>query len=54
MKFLQNIDWGAVLHVAVVSGVTYLTIRAIEQAYPVTQNVTRLPEKVVRLLPGAA
>lgn len=50
--FLKKIDWATVGQIAAVSGVTYLTLRAAEQAFPVVQKITSIPAKLIGVLKG--
>ncbi len=52
LGFMKKIDWATVGQIAAVSGVTYLTIRAAEQAFPVVQKVTSIPARVIGVLKG--
>lgn len=49
----MKIDWKAFGHMFLVAGVAFVTIRAAESAFPIIQNVTRLPEKLIGMVPGS-
>lgn len=51
----MKIDWSSVGQIALVAGLTYVGLRAVEGAFPVVQNITRLPDKLLTMVsPPAA
>lgn len=49
----MKINWASVGQMALVAGLTYVGIRAVEGAFPAVQQVTRLPDKLLGMVPGS-
>ena len=49
----MKIDWKSVGQMALVAVGAVIVLRSVESAFPQVQTVTRLPDKLLGMIPGA-